>query len=135
GEGRPAVRARPGQRGRALFAEPRPSRVVVLAPGTLHTALRGSGLRTSELWVETRLRLAVGQRLPQSVQRCCSRSSSASQSIPKILERPGEIFCATSAFRTGPAALAPRQGDRDHAFYVGFPTDSRRMHATRRANR
>src|SRR5437867_12609330 len=35
----------------------------------------------------------------------------------------------------GPAALAPRQGDRDHAFYVGFPSDSRRMHATRRANR
>jgi hypothetical protein len=35
-EGRPAVGAGPGQRGRALFAEARPLRVVVLAPGTLH---------------------------------------------------------------------------------------------------
>jgi len=42
---RPAVRAGPGQRGRALFAETRPLRVVVLAPGTLHRLLPRAGAR------------------------------------------------------------------------------------------
>src|SRR5262249_18292407 len=47
-EDRPTVRADPGQRGRALFAEARPLRVVVLAPGTLHKHPPGAG-RGSDL--------------------------------------------------------------------------------------
>jgi hypothetical protein len=42
-EGRPAIRAGPGQRSRAFLAEPRRLQVVVLAPGTLHAALRRPG--------------------------------------------------------------------------------------------
>jgi hypothetical protein len=52
-EGRPAIRAGPGQRGRAFLAEPRRLRVVVLAPGTLHAA---SGVWASKVRV-------VGSRL------------------------------------------------------------------------
>src|SRR2546425_7309672 len=74
-EGRPAVRAGPGQRGRALFAEARPLRVLVLAPGTLHveppvdragrwgraTVARGSGARQCAR-IQAGLTNAVPQR-------------------------------------------------------------------------
>jgi len=51
------------------FAELRASAILVLAPGTLHAASGVWDRLSVEQWVEARLRLAVGQRLPASVQR------------------------------------------------------------------
>jgi hypothetical protein len=55
GQLRPAVRASRGQRRRALQAELRLGRVLLLAPGTLHVhsprAGRGSGLATIAWWL------------------------------------------------------------------------------------